>query len=422
MLKRSTADQAFLREMNLSAVLRRIFRAAPLSRAKLAAETGLNKSTVSSLVEDLIERKLVRETGLNSEGAGRPATLLETNADAGAVIAVELGVDFVGVALTDFRGGMLRRQQIDAEVAEAQQDTLRDTRRLIEETRAYCGERGYRVLGLSFAIPGTVDQEAGLVIYAPNLNWRNVPMHDIFAVDGMNIHVENDANAAAVAEHLFGAAQHARDFILVFAGVGLGGGVYVNNELYRGAGGYAGEIGHTAIKADPAGIRCRCGKTDCWEVHANQPSILRRVEAKLAAGAASSIPNLLSERRATLSLAIINEAADMGDSVAISALAEAGEAMGAGFAGLVNAFNPQKIILGGPISIAGAHLLPSITASMGRHAMSEIAAQTEIGISAFGPDASLMGAAAVVVDDILSSPTHVKKEVMLDTEIQTVIA
>src|SRR5512139_3474584 len=101
---RNTADHALVREINLSSVLRLIYEAAPLSRAQLAARTGLNKSTVSSLVGDLLERKLIHETGIDSIGAGRPATMLEVNPQAGAVIAVELGVDFVAAALIDLTG------------------------------------------------------------------------------------------------------------------------------------------------------------------------------------------------------------------------------------------------------------------------------------------------------------------------------
>jgi predicted NBD/HSP70 family sugar kinase len=126
----------------------------------------------------------------------------------------------------------------------------------------------------------------------------------------------------------------------------------------------------------------------------------------------SLIPILMEKQNAPLSISIIKQAADEGDEGAIDSLAEAGTAMGNGFAGLVNIFNPEKIILGGPISIAGEYLLPSIRQSVNKHAMHEIVQQTEIHLSAFGPEASLIGAAAVVVDDILTNPTHVEKEVM----------
>jgi glucokinase-like ROK family protein len=411
---KNTTDHVFVREMNLSSVLRMIYSKAPLSRAQLAAKTGLNKSTISSLVEDLLDRKLIHETGINSVGTGRPATQLEINPKVGAVIGVELGVDFVAVVLTDFLGGILGRKQIGADPAASQEKTFGQTQTLIEEMVLLCRKLGLRVLGLSFSIPGTVDLDNGVLIFAPNLHWHNVPLRDIFSAStGLKVFIENDANAAALAEHLLGVAKHLRDFIFVFAGVGLGGGLFLNGQLYRGKGGYAGEIGHTSIIAEPFQQLCDCGNLGCWETYANQVSIIRRVQSRLDTKRSSLNPSSMAKQNAPLSISIIKQAADDGDTDAIDSLAEAGIAMGNGFAGLVNIFNPEKIILGGPISIAGDYLLPAIRQSVNKRAMHEIVLQTEINLSAFGPDASLIGAAAVVVDDILTNPTHVDKEVML---------
>jgi predicted NBD/HSP70 family sugar kinase len=208
-------------------------------------------------------------------------------------------------------------------------------------------------------------------------------------------------------------ARNLHDFLFVFAGVGLGGGLFLNDKLYRGKGGYAGEIGHTPIIAEPFQKPCRCGNVGCWETYANQASILERVRVRLEkAPDESLIPALMVEQHAPLSMMIVKQAADAGDVQALGALGEAGSAMGTGIAVLVNMFNPEKIVLGGPVSIAGDHLMPSIRESVSQHAMHEIHSQTELNLSAFGPDASLVGAAAVVVDDILNHPQHVAKEVM----------
>ncbi len=420
---KNTADHAFVRELNLSSVLRLLYSEAPLSRAQLAAKTGLNKSTISSLVEDLLERKIIHEAGINSVGTGRPATQLEINSNVGAVVGVELGVDFVAVVLADFKGRILGRKQVNTDPAASQEKTLALTQALIEEMVLKSAEIGLRVLGLSFSTPGTVDLEEGVLIFAPNLQWHNVPFRKLFSGStGLKVFIENDANAAAIAEHLFGVAQHVRDFIFVFAGVGLGGGLFLNGQLYRGKGGYAGEIGHTPIIAEPFQKPCHCGNLGCWETYANQLSVVERVALRLKTKRSSLIPSLMEKQNAPLSISIIKQAADAGDTDALDSLAEAGTAMGNGIAGLVNIFNPEKIILGGPISIAGDHLLPSIRQSVDKHAMHEIVNQTEINISAFGPDASLIGAVAVVVDDILTNPIHVEKEVMLGRVVNTIAA
>ena len=299
MEQENIADHMLVREVNLSAVLKTVYRQAPLSRAQVAARTGLNKSTVSSLAQDLIERGLVREAGMESNGAGRPATLLEVNAAAGAVIAAELGVDFVAVAIADFVGNVLWREQIGAGPSQTQDETLAAVRELIEHALVIAEQKGLRVLGISFSVPGTVDLENGVLLFAPNLDWHNVPLREIFTFTGLKVYLENDANAAAVAEHLFGEAQNVRDFVFVFGGVGLGGGLYLNDQLYRGRGGSAGEIGHTPIRAEPYPMECRCGKQGCWETYCNQASIIDRVQAKLAAGSDSLMPALMEVSRLT---------------------------------------------------------------------------------------------------------------------------
>src|SRR5512143_1731009 len=149
MALKNSADQASLREMNLSSVLRFIYHDAPVSRSQLAGKTGLNTSTISSLVEDLLDRQLIVETGINSAGKGRPATLLEINPQAGVVVSVELGVDFVSVAVIDFLGNILWRKLEAADPAASQEKTLGQTMALVEETIGICRQERRRILGLS---------------------------------------------------------------------------------------------------------------------------------------------------------------------------------------------------------------------------------------------------------------------------------
>jgi glucokinase-like ROK family protein len=405
---KTTPDQSFMRELNLSLVLRRIHNEAPVSRAQIAVETGLNKSTVSSLVEELMALNLIRETGQNSVGAGRPATLLEINRHVGSIIGVELGVDFVAVALTDFLGKILWRKIASAD--SAYEKTLNQIFYLAQEAIAASRELSLPLLGLGLATPGTVDLNEGMLIFAPNLHWHNVPLRKVFAEQtGLKVFVENDANAAAVAEHLFGIARHCTDYIFVFAGVGIGGGFFLNGELYRGKNGYAGEIGHSPIMAEPIQAPCHCGNRGCWETYANQYSIIQRVQARLEVKRSSIIPALMAEQNAPLSLSLISQAADNGDAEAIGSFSEAGMAMGQGLSTIINFLNPEKIIIGGPLSIAAPHLLPSITKAVARHCLPEIGKKVSVELSQFGPDASLIGAVAIVIDDVMSHPTQIER-------------
>lgn len=403
-------DQTFVRETNLSTVLRLIQSKSPISRAQLAVITGLNKSTVSSLVDELLEQSLIHETGSNSGAAGRPATWLEINPQAGMIVGVELGVDFVSVAVTDFLGTILWKQKEEADPTEGQEKMLDLTLRIVKEALAANKKRNSRFFGLGLATPGTVDLNEGVLIFAPNLHWRNVPFRKIFSEQTkLKVFVENDANAAAIAEHLFGIARHSQDFIFVFAGVGIGGGLFLNGNLYRGKNGYAGEIGHSPIMAGQSQTICHCGNRGCWETYANQYSIIQRVQARLEVKRSSIIPKLLAEQNGQLSIPLIKQAADSGDKEAIDSFIEAGRAMGQGFAGLINIFNPEKIILGGPLSIAGDYLLPAIKEAATLHSLPEIDRQVEVLLSSFGTDASLIGAISIVANDVLSKPVNLER-------------
>ena len=394
----------------MSSVLRIIHTEERVSRARLAKLTGLNKSTVSSLAEQLLERKLIVETGLDSIGTGRPSTILEINPQAGGIIGIELGVDFVAVALTDFKGKVLWHQMVSADPNAAPEATLSQTKSLLGQALQTCQNMGIPTLGIGLATPGTVDLENGVLIFAPNLHWHNIPLRDVFSdFSGMNVIIENDANAAAIGEHLFGEARQCTDFIFVFAGVGIGSGLFLDNHLYRGKNGFAGEIGHSPILSERIQSPCHCGNRGCWETYANQYSIIQRIQARLEVRRPSIIPDLMARNAAPLSIGLIKEAADLGDKEALDAFAEAGVAMGHGFATLINFFNPEMIVLGGPMSLAGEYLIPGIRESVKAHTLPEIEERAAICFSRFGEDASLIGATAIVVDSIFSTPANMER-------------
>ena len=409
---KKTIDQALVREANLSLVLRNIHYQAPISRAKLAVVTELNKSTVSSLVEDLLARGLVHEVGVNSKGTGRPATLLEINPQAGGVIGAELGVDFVAAALMNFAGQVLWRQKVSADPFEEQTKTIKQTLALVDEAIGHCRELGLRVLGLGLAAPGTVDLQEGVMVFSPNLRWRDVSLRKIFSEHtGVRVFIENDANAAAVAEHLFGVMRQVRDFVFIYAGVGVGGGLFLNGKLYRGYNGYAGEIGHIAIMAEEHDELCLCGNAGCWETYANQRAVIREVEAALAAGRAQKIAERMSEKNETvLTLSTIHQAAEAGDETAVRAFEKVGRAMGLGIAGIVNIFNPEKVVIGGALSAANKYLLPAVREVVRQRALNDVLKRTDVISSVFGDDASLFGAVAIVVEDIMWNPSSVDYE------------
>jgi len=398
-----TGDQALVREINLSIILNCLRETSPLSRAQLAEITGLNKTTVSSLVRELIARQFVREIGFDSSGGGRPAVLLELNPDAGCIIGMEIGVDFILTILTDFKAHLLWRRREDTDQAEGQEAILAKALDIVRQAFTVSESSHSPVLGIGVGIPGLVDVSSGTLLFAPNLRWRDVPLREVFAQEfDVPVFVDNDANVAALGERYFGVAQRSKDFVYLSIGVGLGGGIVLNGQLYRGIGGYAGEIGHMTIISN--GERCNCGNRGCWETLVSQTAVVNRVRKAVEAGNASRVSQLVKGQLERISIPIIVEAAEEGDEMTRQALEETGVYLGIGIANLINAFNPELIIFGGVISLARDYLLPALEKTLKERCLAWPRRMARVMASSYGPDACVMGGVALVLHDILSRP------------------
>jgi glucokinase-like ROK family protein len=369
--------------------------------------TGLNKSTVSSLIGELVERGLIYEAGLDHSGGGRPATLLRLNPGAGHIIGVELGVDFVLAVLSDFTGNILWRQRVETQPGEGLETIIARTQELVDEALVVNQTLGAHLFGMGLTLPGMVDVAKGSLLYSPNLRWRDVALRPFFEDYFQRpVFLENDANAAAVGEHFFGLARQVQSFIFIVASVGIGGGLFLDGHLYRGAGGLAGEIGHANFMGE-SGRPCRCGNRGCWENSGNESSLRHRVRTLLEIKRESLIPGLMEAGQSPLTVSLIKQAADAGDAIALEALAETGAAIGIGISNIINIFNPELVVLGGTMSVASDYLLPAIKNQVEKHALNETRRQVEIVISAFGSEAVVIGAVALVLEDLIASPGNV---------------
>ena len=398
-----TGDQALVREINLSIILNCLRETSPLSRAQLAEITGLNKTTVSSLVRELIARQFVREIGFDLSGGGRPPVLLELNPDAGCIIGMEIGVDFILAILTDFKAQVLWRHREDTDQAEGQETILAKALDVVRQALTVGGSTHSPVLGIGIGVPGLVDVSSGTLLFAPNLKWHDVPLREVFSQEfDVPVFVDNEANVAALGERYFGTAQGSRDFVYLSIGVGLGGGIVLDGQLYRGIGGYAGEIGHMTLTSD--GERCNCGNCGCWETLVSQMAVVNRVRKAVEAGNASRVSQLVKGRLERISIPLIVEAAEEGDEVAGQALEETGVYLGIGIANLINAFNPELVIFGGVMSLASAYLLPAIEKTLEGRSLAWPRRMARVMASSYGPDACVMGGVALVLHDILSRP------------------
>ena len=401
--KNSTADQVWVRRMNRSLILETLRTNETLSRAGLASITGLNPSTVSNIVNELLTENLIRETDLRQPEIGRPSRMLELNPLGGCALGVEINVDYLLAILTDFTANILWRQRISIDPREGQEKILDHIEALIADGMIAKDTSNLPILGIGVGVPGLVDYRSGILRIAPNLHWQDVPIQDIlhrrFRIP---IYVENEANAAALGEYYFGAARGVDNFIYLSAGVGLGGGIVLDGKLFRGSYGYASEVGHMTF--DAGGELCGCGKRGCWETFVGPRAVERRVRRTLRTGAESIMREMAGGSLENITFDNVLKAAERNDEVALAALSEVGRYLGIGIANLINIFNPEMIVLGGALNRASPIILPVVERAVESNTLSPNWENVEIVPSAHGTDASVMGAVALVLDEILREP------------------
>lgn len=403
MSRQATADQALVRKLNTAIVLDTLRRSAPLSRAELSFQTGLNRSTVSSIVNSLIDGGFVQETDLQNSKLGRPGMLLMLNPKGGFAIGIEIGVDFISAILTDFTAQVLWRQRVVTDPGMQQIDIIERAGSLTQEALKTGLAQGLRPLGIGIGLPGLVDINQGKLVLAPNLHWSNVPFRLLWTQNfNLPVFVENEANAAALGEYYFGVARGVENFIYLSAGVGLGSGILIDGKLFRGSAGYSSEVGHMMV--DPGGELCGCGKRGCWETLVGPRAVMRRVQNTLQSGAQSIMCDLVEGDLQRLNFEVVIEAARQSDPVAIAALQEVGRNLGIGVANLVNIFNPELVVLGGALNLASPFLLPVMEQTVAENSLQPAFENLRIAASAHGTDTCVMGAIALVLDDILREP------------------
>jgi glucokinase-like ROK family protein len=374
-----------------------------LSRARLASETGLNPSTVSHIIDELIKENLVRETDLIQSSTGRPGRLLEINPEGGCALGIEINVDYIELLVTDFAANVLWRYRQASTPEVGQEAIMAQVLQAAKQASAFIQARNSRLLGIGVGVPGLVDVSSGLLRLAPNLRWVDVPVRDVLAGHfDCPIYVENEANAAALGEYYFGAVRHVQNFIYLSAGVGLGSGIVMGGKLFRGMFGFAGEAGHMTI--DINGELCGCGKRGCWETFVGPRAVEQRVRLSLSLGAKSTLHEMAMGDLQNIVFDDVVQAAQAGDQIAMDALGEVSFYLGIGIANLVNLFNVEVIVLGGALNMASSLLLKDVERVVFANTLAPGREHLKIIPSEHGTDACIMGAIALVLDDILSEP------------------
>jgi predicted NBD/HSP70 family sugar kinase len=388
-------DQAQVRRSNLGLALQTIALDGPLPRAALAARIGLNKATVSSIVAELIALGLVAtEEGGRSGTVGRPAQLLRVSGARYAAIGLELDFDQIILDAPDLSGTtrLTSRCTFDARTA-GPEGTAEAIARIARNALETLAGEGLSVVDVSVTVDAVVDHVSGMILSAPDLGWQSVPFRELLsrALAPLRgpLHIDNDANVAALAEQSFGAARGLRDFVYVWGSSGIGAGIVCGGQLYRGSHGFGGEIGHTTIDRD--GPLCECGRRGCLGMLAAADVLLEK----------AGIPNDASLAERTAQLAVRARA---DDRQSLEAMADVGAALGAGVASFANVLDPEAFVLGGAYATLAEWLVPPIQAELDRRAPGAEGTQCRVLVSTLGDAGPSTGAAELRLRDVLANP------------------
>jgi predicted NBD/HSP70 family sugar kinase len=379
--KANVARSNTIRDINRQIVLNYVRERGPISRAEIAHETALQRSTVSLIVEELRVDGLIEEVSGESTG-GRPPILLSLRTADAVAIGVDLGTTHTVIATSDLAGRVLEQ-----ETFETNPDAKKTIKEIVERSRRLIRRNNGTIEGIGISLPGLVDPD-GKQLFIPTFKWRDVPLaSEISTATGLPVTMDNDANAAAQAELWFGRPEirEVRDFIIVLVEDGVGTGIVFDGQVYRGENGAAGEFGHMTI-GQGAPVPCASGSRECWEAFASQRAALARYK-NLSTDVNGDLKNNFAE--------LVNQAL-RSEGAARTALKETAYYLGVGIANLIRGLAPEAVIVGGPIvrawPVISQDIRHSVEATICRGLPS-----TRIIASTLGPEPTLMGALSLVL-------------------------
>jgi predicted NBD/HSP70 family sugar kinase len=386
-----------MRQVNRSVVLDLIREADSISRPELARRSGLTKPTVTAIVEDLIGEDIVRELGFSdSAGAGgRPARLLEFNADSAAYLGVEFGVEETSVAVADGRGAI--RSVVTTPSVRNADKAVAALPEIVAGALKSSRLPRARLQAVGACVPGLVEQTTGQCRLAPNLGWKDYPLRSALERTLRRpVVVTNITQTAAIAEGRLGAARGVQAFIWLYLGSGVGSGIVLKGRPFTGTRGFAGEIGHCRISDQD--VPCGCGKAGHLESFASKKAVLQAAQR-----AAREHPGSRLAQLAPINdLQPLFEAARGGDRAANAVLTKLGDDIAKGVATLVNVVDPQMIVLGGSVGTAGPALLEHVTQALERHAL--FADAVRVVQSSLGDRAALIGSVLLAMQ--IATPSY----------------
>ncbi len=376
-------DHHLMRDMNEIAVLLAIIDGGLVSRRDITRYTHLTDSTVSHVTRKLLNQNLLEEVDVPQERRGRPEKLLLLRPQAARLLSLVLEVDHFQIGLVDL-SGRLSEHQIYPLSPDSNPTDILPT--IADHLSQLLASQSDPVWGLGVSVPGVVNSN-GILVSSPNLHWSNVPLQEFFEeAVGVPVMVANEADAAALGEYYFGNGKASALLIYLSLGVGIGCGIVMEGRLFTGVSGAAGEVGHTTLMLD--GPTCPCGRRGCFEALASTRALLESARSYPEGAAMSS------------SVEVIARALE-GERFALQAVHNIADYVGQAAVNLVNMFDPDRLILGGPLAQAGNYLLWPVQRRLENETISRQNAHVLVKTSAFNDKATIIGSGACVLEQVL---------------------
>lgn len=361
-----------------------------ISRVEIARHMDLSRAAVTTIVNDLLATSIIREAESRSVHNGRPPIVLEVNPSRGYVVGVDFGATHLSLLVADLSARIREETEVEINIQEGPETCLGEADKRVRELLAKAGISMAQVLAIGFGVPGPIVTEAGMVVAPPIMpGWDRFPIRDTLEkMWGRPVSVNNDAELGALGEWASGAGRGERNLVYIKVGTGIGAGLLIDGQIFRGATGSAGEIGHLTI--DENGPLCTCGNHGCLEAVAGGHAIALQAQKSVQSGQRTQLSTIRPVEHITAK--DVASAARRGDLLAQQILGRAGGQIGIAIAGLVNMFNPGMIIIGGGVAQTGDILLEPMRQAVQRRSLPAATRVVRITTAMLGRRSSSMGA------------------------------
>ena len=401
---RKSINHNDMRNMNLAVILNHLHRQAPVSRSQIARHTGLNRATITNLTRELISRGLVieAETATHSSLVGHPSIDLTINPDAGRIIAAEITDTHISTVLTDLEASILWRRDEPVDKEASIEKTLAMALHTLQDAYQTALTWDLPILGIGLGLQGMVDFFNDILLYTPGHGWLDIPLGTIIGDHFPTpLFTGNIVHMTAQGENYFGDAQKTENALFVSLDSAIDGAIFFNDTILPGSEGLAGSFGHMSL--DSLGETCTCGNRGCWDLFASQAALIRRIEEQISAGQPTILRQDASGQPTMFSIQDIVQAARQSDQVALKALQDTAEWIGAGIANLINLMNPGNVVIGGSMVAAEEFLLPIINSEIDKRILRPCE-NCSVSIANIRENAGLIGIVATVIWNILNRP------------------